>query len=156
MSTIARRDVIVRDVREAAKVAILRLTDDAIRNEFVRGMSAEREEFVSYLAATPEAIEALIEAPFSLLREAERRLAAWDELGRFSGRRVGQEHPSMRYTLDGWSCPNPVSAQKADFRGAASRSARTRWPFTRMTAMPASARRCATGNQLMPVGSIRA
>lgn len=67
---------------EATKIAILRLTDDEISNIHVRGMSKEREEFVAYLAATPEAVEGFLEAPFSLVRSARDRLRRWETLNR--------------------------------------------------------------------------
>ena len=67
---------------EAARIAILRITDDAISNPYVRGMAKEREEFVLSLTAAPESVEALIEAPFGLAREARLRLADWDSLDR--------------------------------------------------------------------------
>jgi hypothetical protein len=72
------------DPEEAARIAILRITDDAVSNPFVRGMSKDREEFVAHVAASPEAVEALIEAPFALAREAGRRLAEWEGLDRIA------------------------------------------------------------------------
>jgi len=68
------------DPVEAARIAILRITDDAISNPHVRGMAKEREDFVAHVAGTPEAVEALIEAPFALAREAGARLAGWESL----------------------------------------------------------------------------
>ena len=70
------------DPEEAARIAILRITDDAISNPFVRGMAKDREEFVAYVAGNPQAVEALIEAPFALAREAGRQLAGWEGLDR--------------------------------------------------------------------------
>ena len=73
---------VLGDPEEAARIAILRITDDAISNPFVRGMAKDREEFVAYVAGNPQAVEALIEAPFALAREAGRQLAGWEGLDR--------------------------------------------------------------------------
>ena len=64
----------------AARIALLRVTDDGISNPHVRGMARAREEFVQHLMTSPESVEALVRAPFELTAEARRRLARWDDL----------------------------------------------------------------------------
>lgn len=81
---LSRLEVVARraldDPREAARIALLRLTDADVANPYTREMAKDRADFVADLRSTPEAVEALVEAPFSLAREAERALARWDAL----------------------------------------------------------------------------
>lgn len=128
-SHLSRLELVARralgDPREAARIAVLRLTDSAVSNPYAREMAKQRAEFVSALRSTPEAVEALIEAPFARAAEAESMLARWETLDRTGRVRALREMIGAMWL--GLQMSRP--ARTGDLRRYACRgAARTFWP----------------------------